>query len=237
RNRHQLHCTHRLRALASKERSHRRVHAVPFPWAACPMYPTQSRRLVGEMEEIESMIVEARQSLLQGPAACDLQREKRDIMISERLPRTVERLQRQPMTPQVAARCAKTFTVVQDFVDTCLRSPLLGEGDRARDLRPLLQTLRLLFSAAPATTAAEGRHHFNRDHGKPLLRQCHGRTRRFWPDDERGTWVGPDAIGWCIDVLDIPGELAQYQFSAPPLDDPAIEWTASAADANMWHRV
>ncbi|CAN0302254.1 unnamed protein product, partial [Ectocarpus sp. 12 AP-2014] len=49
--------------------------------------------------------------------------------------------------------------------------------------------------------------------------------------------VGPDAIGWCIDVLDIPGELAQYQFSAPPLDDPAIEWTASAADANMWHRV
>ncbi len=46
-----------------------------------------------------------------------------------------------------------------------------------------------------------------------------------------------DAIGWCIDVLDISGELTQYLLPDPPPDDAGVDWTASSGDANLWHRV
>lgn len=150
------------------------------------------------------MVAEARQVLLAGPAASEPRRRSLQNVIAERLPRAVELLQRQPMGPAVAKRCAMTFTMVQDFVDTCLRSPLLGEGNNSNDfldLSPLLHVLRLLVSAdavaprflsaaeaeaAAAGGGASGFHYFNRDHGKPLLREWHGRARRIWPG-ERAT--------------------------------------------------
>ncbi len=160
------------------------------------------------MDDVESMIAEARQALLAGPAASAPQRRNLQSVIAERLPRAVELLQRQPMGAAAARRCARTFTVVQDFVDTCLRSPLLGEGgdsgggggggggDGFLDLSPLLHVLRVLVSAdavpprflsaaeaGAATAAARGLRCFNRDHGKPLLRGCHGRSKRIWPDE------------------------------------------------------
>lgn len=153
------------------------------------------------MEEIESMIAEARQVLLAGPAASEPRRRNLQAVIAERLPRAVELQQRRPMGAAAAARCARTFAVVQDFVDTCLRSPLLGEGDNNfLDLSPLLHVLRVLvsadavaprfLSAAEATAAAAaggpggpGLHYFNRDHGKPLLREWRKRERRIWPGD------------------------------------------------------
>lgn len=154
-----------------------------------------------DMEDVESMIAEARQTLLAGPAASAPQRRNLQGVIAERLPRAVELLQRQPMGAAAARRCARTFTVVQDFVDTCLRSPLLGEGGDSSsgsflDLSPLLHVLRVLVSAdavpprflsaaeaAAVTAAAGGLRCFNREHGKPLLRACHGRSKRIWPDE------------------------------------------------------
>lgn len=160
------------------------------------MHALQSRGVVCEMEEIESMVAEARQALLAGPAASDLQRRNLHTTIGVKLPRAVELLQRQPMAAAVAKRCARTFTVVQDFADTCLRSPLLGEGNNLLDLSPLLHILLVLVSAdavtprflsaaeaGPLVSAVGGLLYFNRDHGKPLLRECHGRSRRFWPDE------------------------------------------------------
>lgn len=151
------------------------------------------------------MIAEARQVLLAGPAASEPRRRNLQAVLSERLPRAVELLQRQPMGGAVAERCARTFTLVQDFVDTCLRSPLLGEGsNNFLDLSPLLRVLRLLVSAdavaprflstadvagaagAGGAGGAPGMHYFNRDHGKPLLREWRGRARRIWPG-ERAT--------------------------------------------------
>lgn len=150
------------------------------------------------MEEIDSMIAEARQVLLAGPAASEPRRRNLQAVIAERLPRAVELVQRQPMGAAASARCARTFAAVQDFVDTCLRSPLLGEGsNNLLDLSPLLHVLRVLVSAdavaprflstADATKAAAGgavlHHYFNRDHGNPLLREWSGRARRIWPGD------------------------------------------------------
>lgn len=157
------------------------------------------------MEEIEARIVQGRQSLLAGPASSDQQRRNVKQLISERLPRAVEHLQRQPMSTSLAKRAARFFAVVQDFVDTCLRSPLLGEGLGPLlrlDLSPLLYVLRLLVAAEPVpprylpdtgTAAAAGAggssvppHYFNRDHGRPLFREFRGRWRWIWPDDEAG---------------------------------------------------
>ena len=140
------------------------------------------------------MIAEARQVLLAGPAASEPRRRNLQAVIAERLPRAVELQQRQPLEAAAAARCARTFAAVQDFVDTCLRSPLLGEGDNNFDLSPLLHVLRVLVSAeavAPrflsaaeaAAAGGAGLHYFNRDHGKPLLRHWSGRSRRVWPGD------------------------------------------------------
>lgn len=167
------------------------------------MHALQSRGAVCEMEEIESMVIEARQALLAGPAASDLQRRNLHNTIGARLPRAVELLQRQPMAAAVAKRCAKTFAVVQDFADICLRSPLLGEGDSLLDLSPLLHILRVLLSAdavaprflsaseaAAAASTVGGLPYFNQDHGKPLLREWgNGRSRRFWPDELAAGWV------------------------------------------------
>lgn len=49
--------------------------------------------------------------------------------------------------------------------------------------------------------------------------------------------IGADAVGWCIDVLDIPGVLTQYLLPEPPPNDAGADWTPSPADARMWHRV
>lgn len=161
------------------------------------MHALQPQGPVGKMEEIESMVAEARQALLAGPAASDLQRRNLHDTIAVRLPRAVELLQRQPMAAAAATRCAKTFAIVQDFADTCLRSPLLGEGDSLLDLSPLLHILLLFVSAdsvaprflspaeaAAAATAVGGLPYFNQDHGKPVLREWYnGRSRRFWPDE------------------------------------------------------
>lgn len=154
-----------------------------------------------EMEEVEAQIAQARKLSIAGPTTSEEQRRNVKTLISERLPRAVEHVQRQPMSTTVAKRAAKFFAVVQDFVDQCLRSPLLGEGlgPLRLDLSPLLYVLRILVAAEPVapryltadaqvTAAAPGAmppHHFNRDHGKPLLREFYGRTRRVWPDDER----------------------------------------------------
>lgn len=136
--------------------------------------------------------------MLAGPAASEPRRRNLQAVIAERLPRAVELLQRQPMSAAAAEKCAGAFAVVQDFVDTCLRSPLLGEGNNNfLDLSPLLHVLRLLVSAdavAPrflstaevAAAGAAGLHYFNRDHGKPLSREWQGRSRRVWPG-ERAT--------------------------------------------------
>lgn len=147
------------------------------------------------------MIAEARQVLLAGPAASESRRRNLQAVITERLPRAVELLQRQPMGAAAAERCARTLAAVQDFVDTCLRSPLLGEGNSSNnnnnsnflDLSPLLHVLRLLvsadavppkfLSAADADAGAAGSHCFNRDHGKPLLREWRGCSRRIWPGE------------------------------------------------------
>lgn len=153
-----------------------------------------------EMEEIEARIAQGRQALLAGPASSDQQRRNVKLLISERLPRAVEHLQRQPMSTSVAKRAARFFAMVQDFVDTCLRSPLLGEGLGPLlrlDLSPLLYVLRLLVAAEPVPpryltdmgrgVAAGGSvppHYFNRDHGKPLLREFRGHWRQIWPGDE-----------------------------------------------------
>lgn len=157
------------------------------------------------MEEIEARIAQGRQSLLAGPASSDQQRRNVKLLISERLPRAVEHLQRQPMSTSVAKRAARFFAVVQDFVDTCLRSPLLGEGLGPLlrlDLSPLLYVLRLLVAAEPVpprylpdlgtAAAAAGAggmspHYFNRDHGRPLFREFRGHWRWIWPDDEVAT--------------------------------------------------
>lgn len=156
-----------------------------------------------EMEEIEARIAQGRKALLAGPASSDQQRRNVKLLISERLPRAVEHLQRQPMSASVAKRAAKFFAMVQDFVDTCLRSPLLGEGLGPLlrlDLSPLLYVLRLLVAAEPVPpryltdmVAAAGGvasggsvppYYFNRDHGKPLLREFRGHWRQIWPGDE-----------------------------------------------------
>lgn len=151
--------------------------------------------LTGMMEEIESMIAHARQSLLAGPAGTGHQHfDFHHSFVT--LGAAVERLQRRTMSAETARHCAKTLTVVQDFVDTCLRSPSLGESENGVDLSPLLYVLLMLVSveavptrflpASEAAAAAAGFHHINRDHGKPLLRQFHGRSRRVWADDARG---------------------------------------------------
>lgn len=165
------------------------------------MHSLESRGLVGEMEDIEFMVAEARQALLAGPRGSDLQRRNLRNTIGMGLPRAVELLQRQPMAAAMAKRCAKTFAVVQDFADTCLRSPLLGEGNSLLDLSPLLHILLVLVSAdavaprflsaaetaaasAAAASTVGGLPYFNQDHGKPLLREwCNGRSRRLWPDE------------------------------------------------------
>lgn len=46
-----------------------------------------------------------------------------------------------------------------------------------------------------------------------------------------------DAIGWCIEVLDISGELTQHLLPDPPPDDAGVDWTAFSGNANLWHRV
>lgn len=156
------------------------------------------------MEEVETMIAQARQSLLAGPAASEVQRRDLSSLISQLLPSAIERVQRLPMSATVAKRAARFFAVAQDFVDTCLRSPLLGEeGPLRLNLAPLLHVLRILVSpepvsprflprasgAAAANTAVVPPHYFNRDHGKPLRREFRGRPMRVWPDDDR-------AISW-----------------------------------------
>lgn len=160
----------------------------------------QQQERDGEMEEVEASIAQARQSLLPGPATSDQRRNVIKALISERIPRAVERVQRQPMSTTTAKRAAKFFAVVQDFADACLRSLLLGEGlgPLRLDLSPLLYVLRLILAAEPvpsrylsgAEATAAGAvplHYFNRDHGRPLVREFRGCSRRIWPDDEQAT--------------------------------------------------
>lgn len=156
-----------------------------------------------EMEEMEVRIVQARQVLLAGPSSTDEQRRNLKKFISEGLPCAVERLQRLPMSTSTAKRAARAFTLAQEFIDTCLRSPLLEEGPMRIDLSPLLYCLRVLVSGLePVPTrycepgqltgsaggvggaSAHPSYCFNRDHGRPLLRAFQGRVKHFWPDDE-----------------------------------------------------
>lgn len=144
-----------------------------------------------EIEELEAQIAQARQALRAGPSTSDDQRHNLKTLISEGLPGSVERLQRQPMSTSTARRAARVFMIVQDFIDTCLRSPLLNEGPTRLDLSPLLYALRVLLSVEllppryhkPTITAGDPIIHFNRDHGRPLVRVYQGMTKHFWPED------------------------------------------------------
>lgn len=54
--------------------------------------------------------------------------------------------------------------------------------------------------------------------------------------------VGADAIGWCIEVLDVPGELAPYLLPESEAAEATVggggdDWTPSRADSNKWYRV
>lgn len=163
------------------------------------------------MKEIEIMIAQARQCLLAGPAASDAQRRNLASVVSERLPRAVERLQRQPMSTATARRAVRFFSLAQDFVDTCLRSPSLGEkGPMRLDLTPLLYVLRVLVTAEPVPprylSGAEPagvvpRHYFNRDHGKPLTREFLGRIIHVWPDDDCATRWDSMRLEYCMFYL------------------------------------
>lgn len=143
------------------------------------------------MEELQARILEARQSLRAGPSTTDDQRRNLRALLSEGLPGAVERLQRTPMSISVARRVADLFILIQDFIYTCLRSPLLSEGPTRMDLSPLLYSLRVLLSVEPeppkyhkyTTPAGDPIVHFNRDHGKPLVRTFQGHNRHFWPDE------------------------------------------------------
>lgn len=147
----------------------------------------------GMIEELEARITKARQALLAGPACLDEQSQDVKMLISDQLPRAVEEIQRRPVSMTVAKRTAAFFAAVQDFVDTCLRSNLLGEGLLRLDLGPVLYVLRCLLSAesVPPRYAVQGAqagvpplHYFNRDHGRPLLRAFRGCSKMVWPDDE-----------------------------------------------------
>lgn len=144
-----------------------------------------------EAEELQAKIALARQDLRAGPSISDEQRRNLKALISEGLPAAVERLQRNPMSIKTAELVARVFANVQEFIDICLRSPLLNEGPTRLDLSPLLCTLRVLLSVEqvppkyhkPAIAANEPINHFNCDHGRPLMRTYQGQTKRFWPDD------------------------------------------------------
>lgn len=158
----------------------------------------------GEMEELEKKISHARQGV--SKPMTEEQRRNFNTLISEIIPRAVQHLQRQPMSAATARCAARFFAVVQDFVDACLRSPLLGDvrlGSLGLDLSPLVYVLRLLLSPEPvpvpprylpassveaAAFAAGGAvppYYFNRDHGRPLSREFKGDFRYAWPDDDR----------------------------------------------------
>lgn len=160
--------------------------------------PAAVAAALAEMDELEQMIHHARQSLLAGPTISPQQQQDVKRLISEALPRGVERLQRQPMNATIAKRVACFFALVQDFADTCLvRSPLLGEGlgPLRVDLTPLLYVLRVIVCADPIpprylSSSSSGAgvvppHYFNRDHGRPLSREFQGTSLRMWPDDQR----------------------------------------------------
>ena len=53
--------------------------------------------------------------------------------------------------------------------------------------------------------------------------------------------MGADAVGWCIEVLDVPGELMQFLLPEPEPTpdggDDGARWNPSPADANKWHQV
>lgn len=52
--------------------------------------------------------------------------------------------------------------------------------------------------------------------------------------------IGDDAIGWCIEILDIPGELVHHLLPDPPPNDAALAAADSAvspSDTKVWHRV
>ena len=59
------------------------------------------------------------------------------------------------------------------------------------------------------------------------------------PPSLRVRRIGDDAVGWSIDILDIPGELAHHLLPDPaPIDGGAADGTVSSpADTNVWHRV
>lgn len=151
------------------------------------------------MDELEAAIEKSKKALLAGPVKLAADEKHFKMLVSEGLPRLMERLQRHPMSVATARRTARFFAVVQDFIYTCFRSPLLGEGPLRMDLSPLLYVLRLIVSADPvpprhpdaggsaataAATAAGSACHFNRDHGRPLVRAFDGYVKHFWPDDE-----------------------------------------------------
>lgn len=156
------------------------------------------------MEAMEESIEKCRQCLLAGPAKEWVHRR---LLLTHTLPSVlqglpsqVERLCCTPMRRQAEVRrTVRFFAIAQDFVDMCLRSPLLGEGPLRMDLSPFLYVLRLIMSAEPvsprfsefdgtlaagAAAAAPGTCHFNRDHGQPLVRMFDGHINHFWPDDE-----------------------------------------------------
>lgn len=143
-----------------------------------------------------------RQCLIAGPAK---EWAHRRLQLTQTLPRVlqglpnqVERLCCTRMCSQAEVRrTVRFFAVAQEFVDMCLRSPLLAEGSLRMDLSPFLYVLRLIMSVEPvlprfsefdgvlaAAPAAPGACHFNRDHGQPLVRVYDGHIKHFWPDDE-----------------------------------------------------
>lgn len=167
-----------------------------------------------EMDEMEISLEKCRQSLVAaGPPAKESVHRRLLLTqtLTQQLPSLVERLCCRTPMPSAAKvkHTVRFFAVTQDFIDVCLRSPLLGEGPLRMDLSPLLYVLRLIMSVEPvasprystagfagagagagasagATAAAAGgcSHLFNRDHGRPLLRVFDAHVKHFWPDDE-----------------------------------------------------
>lgn len=153
-----------------------------------------------EMQEVEESLEKCRRSLVSaGPPGNDSAHRRLLLTqtLTRNLPSFVERLC--CCTPMRSAaevrRTVQFFAMTQDFIDVCLRSPLLSEGPLMMDLSPLLYVLRLIMSVDPVAAprysagfagAAKGGgcYCFNRDHGHPLVRVFDGHVKYSWPDDE-----------------------------------------------------
>lgn len=152
-----------------------------------------------EMDEVEESLEKCRRSLVSaGPPGNDSAHRRLLLTqtLTRNLPSLVERLCCCTLMRSAAEvrRTVLFFAMAQDFIDVCLRSPLLSEGPLMMDLSPLLYVLRLIMSVDPiaaprysagfAGAAKAGGYCFNRDHGHPLVRVFDGHVKYFWPDDE-----------------------------------------------------